>query len=141
MRLTLASLCLSACCVAACGGPTPDAAKDLPKGDVARGQQAFVDLQCHACHQVAGGGLPAPSVVPAVALGGTRLLPPSEQDIATDIVLPSSHFAAGYPTDQIVRDDKSKMPDYSKQLTKAQLADLAAFLKSRYHRGLPSATK
>ena len=140
-RVPVVSIWLVLMGVAACSGPTPEAVKDLPAGDVERGRQAFVTLQCTACHEVAGGGLPAASVVPAVGLGGRMLLPPSAETLAEDIVLPSSHFAAGYPTDQITAQDRSRMPDYSKVLSKEQVADLAAFLKSRYERGLPSATR
>lgn len=140
-RVSLVSICLILASVAACSRPTPEAVKNLPAGDAARGQQTFINLQCTACHEVAGGGLPAASVVPAVGLGGRTLLPPTAERLAEDIVLPSSHFAIGYPIDQITEKDRSRMPDYSKTLSKEQVADLAAFLRSRYERGLPSATK
>ena len=127
--------------LAACSGPTPEAVKDLPAGDVARGREAFVTLQCTACHEVAGGGLPAASVVPAVGLGR----PDAAAALCGDAR--GGHRAAlvtlreGYPIDQITEQDRSRMPDYSKVLSKGQVADLAAFLKSRYERGLPSATR
>ena len=140
-RCALVLTCVIAFGSAACNRNLPEAAKNLPPGDPEKGRQAFVALQCHACHEVAGGGLPAPSVVPAVALGGTSLLPPSREDIAADILLPSSHFAQGYPRAQITVDGQSRMPDYSKALTEDQLANLSAFLKSRYTRGLPSPTR
>jgi mono/diheme cytochrome c family protein len=116
-------------------------ATDLPPGDPAAGKQAFVDLGCYNCHDVAGGGVPAPSVTPAVELGGRTLLPPSDSRLQQDIMLPSSHFAVGYPTTQIMEGDRSRMPDYSKVLTKQQLANLIAFLRSRYERALPSPTR
>jgi mono/diheme cytochrome c family protein len=119
----------------ACGGSR------TPAGDAARGRQAFVDLRCNACHEVSGEALPPPDVVPAVALGGRRLLPPSEEALRADILLPSSHFAVGYPTEQITKDGRSRMPDYSKVLTETQVADLVAFLRAHYQRGLPSATR
>jgi mono/diheme cytochrome c family protein len=140
-RPLLVCLYLSAMALAACGGATSDVAKGLPAGNAERGQQAFVALQCNGCHEVAGASLPPPAVVPAVALGGRMLLPPSKEQIAEDILLPSSHFARGYPTTQIVEGDKSRMPDYSKALTKEQVADLVAFLDAHYRRALPSATR
>jgi len=94
-------------------------------------------LRCNACHEVSGEALPPPDVVPAVALGGRRLLPPSEEALRADILLPSSHFAVGYPTEQITKDGRSRMPDYSKALTETQVADLVAFLRAHYQRGLP----
>ena len=74
-------------------------------------------------------------------LGGRTLLPPSDRRLQEDILLPSSHFAVGYPTSQIMEGDRSKMPDYSKMLTRQQVANLIAFLRSRYERGLPSPTR
>jgi len=119
----------------ACGGG------QKPAGDVEKGRQAFVDLHCNACHQVAGESLPPASVTPAVALGGRALLPPSEERLREDILLPSSHFAVGYPSEQIMKGDQSRMPDYSKALTEEQVANLAAFLRSRYQQGLPTGTR
>jgi mono/diheme cytochrome c family protein len=113
----------------------------LPPGDPEAGRRAFVELQCHTCHDVAGGGLPPASVVPAVRLGGRTLLPPSRERLAEDILLPSSHFAEGYPASQIMKGDASRMPDYSKVLDDRQVADLVAFLASRYQRGIPSPTR
>jgi|MudIll2142460700_1097286.scaffolds.fasta_scaffold1024672_1 mono/diheme cytochrome c family protein len=131
---------LAACSAAltltlACGG------SQTTSGDPDKGRQAFVDLRCNSCHEVAGESLPAPSVTPAVGLGGRALLPPSADRLKADILLPSSHFAVGYPREQIMRGDVSRMPDYSKQLSDEQVANLVAFLKSRYERGMPSATR
>jgi mono/diheme cytochrome c family protein len=139
-RLPFVCLWLSALAVGGCSGG-PEVSRNLPEGDATRGRQAFVDLQCTGCHEVAGTPLPAPAIVPAVTLGGRMLLPPSRAQIAEDILLPSSHFARGYPASQITDAGKSKMPDYSQALTTQQVADLAAFLEVHYRRGLPSATK
>lgn len=119
----------------ACGGGGAAA------GDAAKGRQAFVDLHCNACHEVEGETLPPSSVTPAVQLGGRMLLPPSAERLKADILLPSSHFAVGYPREQIMEGDRSRMPDYSKRLDDRQVADLVAFLKTSYRRGLPSATR
>ena len=112
-----------------------------PQGDVERGRQAFVTLQCHTCHEVRGVNLPPPSTVPAVALGGRTLLPPSRGQLMEDIRLPSSHFAQGYPVNQIMDGDQSRMPDYSKVLTNTQIADLVTFLRAQYSLGIPSPTR
>jgi mono/diheme cytochrome c family protein len=122
----------------ACSRRAPDGSV---AGSVDGGRQAFVSLGCYNCHDVAGGGVPAPTVVPAVQLGGRTLVPPSKSKLESDIELPSSHFAVGYPQSQIMTGDRSKMPDYSKALTKQQLADLVAFLDSRYQLGLPTPTR
>lgn len=128
--------CLAVAVLAAgCGGG------GIKAGDVAKGRQAFLDLQCNGCHEVRGESLPPPAVVPAVVLGGRRLLLPSSDELRDDILIPSSHYAVGYPSEQITRDGQSRMPDYSKTLTDGQVADLVAFLRAHYERGLPSATR
>lgn len=125
----------------ACSGSAGERPGTPPQGDVERGRQAFIQLQCHTCHEVRGVNLPAPSIVPAVALGGRTLLPPSRGQLMEDILLPSTHFAQGYPVNQIMEGDQSRMPDYSKALSNTQLADLVAFLKAQYSLGIPSPTR
>jgi mono/diheme cytochrome c family protein len=140
-HLPLVALAVSLLLVASCRQVSSDRRAGTPAGDPEAGRQAFVQLQCSTCHEVAGGGLPPPSVVPAVWLGGKTLLPPSAERLSEDILLPSSHFAVGYPTSQIVRGDASRMPDYSQVLDERQVANLVAFLQSRSERGLPTPTR
>jgi mono/diheme cytochrome c family protein len=108
----------------------------LPAGSVEAGKAAFVDLKCYACHTVDGVELPAPASATPVRLGGRKPLPPSTGDLSTAIIMPSSHFAEGYPASQVQEGAASKMPDLTRQMTIRQLADLVAFLKSRYGVGL-----
>ena len=104
-------------------------------GDAAAGQKAFVELQCTNCHTMAGvAALPAPTTATPVALGGKTPLPPTDGDLTTDIILPSSHFASGYPAEQTQEGAKSKMPDYTQRMTVRQLADLVAFVQAHYGR-------
>lgn len=44
----------------ACGGKEAKMAKGfaLPKGDIEKGKQAFIDMKCHQCHTVSGEKLP-----------------------------------------------------------------------------------
>ena len=119
---------------AACGRSTS-------AGDPERGRRAFIEYKCTTCHEVVGETLPPASVTPAITLGGRVLLPPSEEKLKADITLPSSHFAVGYPSEQITRDGRSRMPDYSAVLKGEQVADLVAYLRTRYKQGLPSATQ
>ena len=72
---------------------------------------------------------------PPIALGGLRALPPTDGELTTDIILPSSHFARGYPAEQVQVGAKSKMPDYASRVTIRQLADLVAFLRGQYGMG------
>lgn len=103
----------------------------LPDGNAEAGKAAFVDLQCATCHTVKGVDLPAPQMSPAVALGGSSVLPKTDGEYVTDIILPSSHFASGYAGSQVQDGSKSKMPDYASRITIRQLADLVAFLQRR----------
>jgi mono/diheme cytochrome c family protein len=120
---------------------TAACARSTSTGDAERGRRAFIEYKCTTCHDVVGEKLPPASVTPAVTLGGRVLLPPSEEKLKADITLPSSHFAVGYPSEQIMKDGKSRMPDYSKVLKGEQVADLVAYLRTRYKQGLPSATQ
>jgi mono/diheme cytochrome c family protein len=118
--------------LAGCSGRHSPSGFRLPPGDVAGGEKAFVDLQCSTCHTLPGADLPAPTTDSPVALGGRVVLPPTDGDLTTDIILPASHFASGYPASQVQEGSKSKMPDYTEKVTIKQLADLVAFLQSKY---------
>ena len=125
----LVVLAASAACARRHGGGDPD-----------KGRRAFVEYKCTACHDVAGENFPPAAVTPAISLGGRVLLPPSDEKLRSDITMPSSHFAVGYPQEQITKNGQSRMPDYSKVLTPDQVSDLVAYLRTRYQQGLPSAT-
>lgn len=103
----------------------------LPPGDAAAGKQAFVDLKCYTCHSVQGEELPAASAPQVIELGGNKVLPPTDGDITTDIILPSSHFSS-----QWKGGGRSPMPDYTRTMTVRQLADLVAFVQSKIGVGL-----
>jgi len=133
-RALVALLAVGLASAAAC-------ARSASTGDPERGRRAFIDYKCTTCHEVVGETLPPASVTPAITLGGRVLLPPSEEKLTADITLPSSHFAVGYPSQQIMKDGQSRMPDYSKVLKGEQVADLVAYLRTRYKQGLPSATQ
>jgi hypothetical protein len=130
-RSHLAVFALVTAVLAGCSGRHSPSGFRLPPGEAADGQAAFVDLKCTECHSVAGvTGLPAPTAPTPVALGGRRLLPRTDGDLTTDIILPSSHFASGYPADAVQRGAASRMPDYTRTMTVRQLADLVAFLQA-----------
>ena len=117
--------------LAGCSGRHSPSGFRLPPGDAAAGQAAFVDLKCTQCHSVQGVNLPAATAPTPVALGGRRMLPRTDGDLTTDIILPSSHFAADFAAGAT-----SPMPDYTRTMTVRQLSDLVAFLQSKYRVGL-----
>ncbi|MCL4848253.1 MAG: c-type cytochrome [Acidobacteria bacterium] len=115
--------------VAGCMGRRAPTGFRLPPGDAEAGKAAFVDLSCHACHTVEGVELPPPTDATVVKLGGRSILPRTDGEMTTDIILPSSHYARGYPAHEVMADGKSRMPDYAAKMTVRQLADLVAFLQ------------
>jgi len=105
----------------------------LPDGDAARGQEAFVNLKCNACHPVQGLNLPAPIADPPVpvVLGGGVDYQPTDGKFVTSIINPS-HKVGRYPAELVESGGESRMADYSDVMTVRQLTDLVAFLHSRY---------
>jgi len=104
-----------------------------PDGNIERGKAAFVALGCSHCHEVSGGGLPAPSVQPAVpvVLGGVVDSDMPDGYLVTSIIYPSYRLAR-YPKDEITLGGESRMPHYADGMTVRQLTDIVAFLQSRY---------
>jgi hypothetical protein len=125
----------------------------LPKGDVEAGRQAFIDLQCSACHLVAGvDGLPVPiAKIPIPDLGETLARQPRGA-LASSLIVPShiDSAAAELWTDwsdqqrvwlgpgqrapqagEVVDEEPalSLMSDYRDTMTVKQLSDLVAFLQ------------
>jgi copper resistance protein D len=95
-----------------------------PAGDEKIGRRVFAQLQCYACHAVAGEDFPAPTA-PGPELTGMR-----------------GHHPAGYLIESILNPDavivegpgytrpdgRSTMPEYP-DLTLAELIDLVAYLR------------
>jgi L-cysteine S-thiosulfotransferase len=129
------TLALAACALTGCqSGRKSSAGFHLPDGSVDRGQAAFVELRCHACHQVEGLDLPAPVADPAVpvVLGGVLVYPRTDGELAAAIVDPSHRLTGRYPVRQVSAGTRSRMGDFNEAMTVQQLVDLVAFLQSRY---------
>jgi hypothetical protein len=115
--------------LAGCGSDDLSRGYILPAGDPVAGKQAFVELQCWACHNVVGHpDVPQPVSVPpgpAIDADTGRAL---SGVIATSIVIPS-HSISGKkgPWDE---SELSPMGDYTDEMTVRQLIDLVAFIKS-----------
>lgn len=120
---------------AACDyGPRSAAGFRLPQGEIARGQAAFVELRCTACHTVSGLDLPSPVAEPAVpvVLGGAILNQKTDGELVTSIINPSHKLASGYRKVSVQSGGLSRMGDFSEALTVRQLVDIVAFLHGRY---------
>jgi len=94
MRLINPLLILSLCAalLAACS-PPPESPKGfrLPDGNPESGRQAFLDLQCHACHKLPGEQLPEISIAAPVSvmLGGPVSRVKTYGELVTAIINPS----------------------------------------------------
>jgi L-cysteine S-thiosulfotransferase len=107
----------------------------LPPGDAGRGREAFVELRCHACHQIKGFDPPTPIVAETrVALGGQTARVKTYGDLVTSIVNPTHRLARGYPREAITVGGESVMSYIylNELLTVQQLVDIVAFLESDY---------
>lgn len=135
MRIHGLGVALLAAALATCAtGPRSSAGFRLPPGDAAQGRVAFTELRCHACHQVAGVDLPAPTADPVVPvqLGGVVPAFRTDGELVTAIVNPSHRLAPGYERGLVRAGGLSRMGDFSEAMTVRQLVDVVAFLQSTY---------
>lgn len=115
-------------------GPKSSAGFRLPDGDPVRGRQVVADMKCYVCHRVEGGGLPAPTSEPPVpvVLGGEIRNVKTDGDLVTSIINPSHRIVPALRSEQVMSGNLSRMPDYGDLMTVRQMADVVAFLQSRY---------
>jgi mono/diheme cytochrome c family protein len=102
----------------------------MPPGDVAKGREVFVTMECFACHEVKGENFPQTSKrghEPGPELTGMGSHHPAEY-FAESIMNPNRVIVqgAGYTGS----DGLSKMPGYGDTMTVQQLVDVVAYLKS-----------
>lgn len=102
----------------------------VPPGDPARGREAFVTLECYACHAISGEDFPKTSKraqEPGPELTGMGGHHPAEY-FAESITNPNRVIVQG--PGYTGADGLSKMPDYGEVMTVRQLIDVVAYLKS-----------
>ncbi len=106
----------------------------LPKGSAESGMQVFIDMECTACHTVAGLDLPPPEEMSDVAvnLGGETPVVKTQAALVTAIVNPSHSLVQGLYLQAEGPEGGSKMPNFNDLLTVAQLIDLVTFLEQQY---------
>jgi hypothetical protein len=107
------------------------------RGDIARGQEAFVRLGCALCHEVSGVTLETfngarPVTVP---LGGELVFAKTYGDLVTSIINPDHVISERY-LDQFPRSERRRVnssPMYvNPDMRVTELIDIVAFLNSRY---------
>lgn len=108
----------------------------LLKGDAASGRQAFEDLKCFICHEVAGleDELPRPAATPVVdvKLGGLAMREPEDGELVSAIINPSHQIYPGGEKERVMSGGGSRMANLNEAMTVQQLIDLVAFLHERY---------
>jgi len=132
-------LALTAALVGCDMGPQSAVGFRLPDGDAAAGQTAFLELDCTACHTVAGVSLP-PTTAPgpvSVELGGTVTRIQTYGNLVTSIINPSHKFSPRFPAEDIAVDGVSKMRIYNEVITVQQVVDIVAFLQPHYNVSIP----
>jgi mono/diheme cytochrome c family protein len=123
---------VAACMTTAPPPPPPASELVLPPGDVERGRQAFLELECDACHEVRDGGFPKPTIYPPMpfVLGDRWETPPSEAWLVTSLVNPSHEILPGHVVLFHGTGTVYRMKDYSRTMIVEQMTDLVAFLRS-----------
>jgi sulfur-oxidizing protein SoxX len=114
----------------------------LPKGDVAQGEQVFVDFNCHSCHNIPDVDFPeveftAPFIL---EIGGEVYRVKNYGELLTAVVNPDHIISAKYVAmlQQAEREAViSPMPYYGEEMTVAELTDLVEFLHAQYTRLQP----
>ena len=105
----------------------------LPEGDPQSGEDAFLYMQCHQCHTIAGMELPEiPGYEPFVELGGPVTRVKTYGQLVTAIINPSHKIAEGYAEGVVSEDGESKMYVYNRFMTVQELIDLVMFLQPHY---------
>ncbi len=107
----------------------------LPDGDAANGRMAFLYMQCHQCHTVAGEEFPEipHADPPYVELGGTVSKVKTYGELVTAIINPSHELAAGYAAEIVSENGESNMYNYNGYMTVQELTDLVVFLQPHYN--------
>jgi hypothetical protein len=114
----------------------------LPEGDVAQGQQVFLDFNCHGCHTIPEVDLPESEFEPPFILeiGGKVYRVKNYGELLTSVVNPDHIISRKYIA-LLEQADRavvvSPMPYYGEEMTVAELIDLVEFLHAQYSKLQP----
>ena len=100
----------------------------LTTGDPAAGRQAFLNLECNACHAVAGESWISKSLSDSGPELGNMQAGQSADQIAMSIVSPS--HAISQKPGPWRESVTSSMQDYGNKMTVRQLLDVVAYVRS-----------
>jgi sulfur-oxidizing protein SoxX len=143
MTARIATLLLLGC-LTALTGCDPEARMSeqgfrLPDGDATAGREAFLYMQCHQCHSIAGKELPEIPGQPApyIELGGTVSKVKTYGELVTAIINPSHRLAQGYAREVVAVDGESRMYNYNAHMTVKELTDIVMYLQPTYDVQVP----
>lgn len=114
----------------------------LPKGDVAEGKTAFLELNCNNCHytdEIEWTGN-ADWNDPKIHLGGEVSQIKTYGELVTSVINPSHKISKNVdPATATLADGSSKMETYALnyKMTVQELIDIIAFLQSEYELVVP----
>jgi sulfur-oxidizing protein SoxX len=124
--------------LAACTGDAkPVKGFVLPQGDIAQGEQVFIDFNCHGCHAIPNIEFPETEFEPPFILeiGGEVYRVKNYGELLTAIVNPDHIISMKYRA-MLEQADReaiiSPMPYYGEHMTVAELIDLVEFLHAQY---------
>lgn len=125
-------------CTACDYGPTAPRGFSLPDGDIDKGKQVFLEMQCLSCHTLSGyaqenqGESIKKEREFSIALGGEVKRIKTYAELLTSIINPSHKFPLSYSSDVTQSGGLSRMKNYNEVMTVAQLIDLVTFLQPHY---------
>ena len=126
-------LALSFLILAACGSQS----LYIPDGNPATGKIVFSNYRCYSCHDVKGESYPAPSAITPTYISFGQGDIGSREYLMESIIAPSHRFAIPRPpvgqkySDQNIRSGtRSRMRDYSNEMTVREMLDLVAYIES-----------
>ncbi|MGB2011502.1 MAG: c-type cytochrome [Akkermansiaceae bacterium] len=99
----------------------------LPDGDTQKGKQAFIELNCHSCHTVAGEVLPeVERGLKAPHLGGEVYRVKTYGELVTSVINPKHVISKDWDG------AATPMPVVNDRMTVQQMIDIVAFLNAHY---------
>ena len=133
-QIIAGAMILLATLTACSGGKQSPLGFSLPEGDANAGKEAFVSLQCNACHSTPDveqleDALPGDITV---SLGGDVSRIKTHANLVTSVINPSHRISKANPPEMVAVGDISRMPNYNGLMTVEQLIDVVAYLQPHY---------
>jgi mono/diheme cytochrome c family protein len=120
----------------ACGDIGPDSPEgfSLPKGDIAKGEQAFIKHKCISCHSLDGvaDGAVKREFKDPIKLGGESHRITTYAELVTSVINPSHKISEDHKQNVIGDNGGSKMRNYNDVMTVTELVDIVAYLQPKF---------